>query len=179
MGERLFSAKQIKELVGKVAEDILSEHSDLANVALIGIRTGGIYLAQRLQKVFEEASGKPVPLGILDINLYRDDFDLGDRQPEVRQSEIGFPVEGKMILLVDDVLFTGRTVRAALEAINDYGRPSAVRLAVLIDRGHRELPIEADYVGTKIKTTTQERIKVSFSEAGDEDKVERIERPSG
>lgn len=178
MVEQLYSAKQVKDLISQVAKDILDDHRELSDVALVGIRTGGIFLARRLQKQFEQATGKRLPLGILDINLYRDDFDLGNRQPEVRQSEIDFAVEGQTLLLVDDVLFTGRTVRAALEAINDYGRPAAVRLAVLIDRGHRELPIKADYCGVRIETTRQEIIKVSFAEEGEEDKVERVPLPS-
>lgn len=178
MGEKIYSAEQVQQLITKLAQDILKAHPDLSGAALIGIRTGGIYLAQRLQKKFEEATGKRLPLGILDINLYRDDFDLGNHPPEVRQSQIDFPVERKTIFLVDDVLFTGRTVRAAMEAINDYGRPAAIRLAVLIDRDHRELPIQADFVGAKVESTKGERIKVAFSETGGEDSVERIERPS-
>ena len=178
MAKTIYSAEQVQELTGKLAKEILKAHPDLSGMALIGIRTGGIDLAQRLQKQFAEATGKKLPLGILDINLYRDDFDLGDHQPEVRESRIDFPVGGKTILLVDDVLFTGRTVRSALEAINDYGRPAAIRLAVPIDRGHRELPIQADYVGAKVKSTLRERIKVSFSETGLEDRVERVELPS-
>jgi len=177
MKEQIYSVSQIKELVEQLAQAVLKGHPSLSDVALIGIRTGGVYLAQRLQRLFEEHVGHKVPLGVLDINLYRDDFDLGKRQPEVRRSEIGFSVDEMVLILVDDVLFTGRTIRAALEAINDYGRPAAVRLAVLIDRGHRELPIQPDYVAAQVQTTRRERIKVLFSEQAGEDRVERILLP--
>lgn len=177
MREKLFSAAEIQNLIDQLVKEILSDQKDLSNLALIGIRTGGVYLAKQLQKRFESLCGQKIPMGILDINLYRDDFDLGDRQPDVRQSSIGFSIQGKTILLVDDVLYTGRTVRAALEAMNDYGRPAAVRLVVLVDRGHRELPIEANYTGARVETTRQERIKVSFNDSGEPDQVERIQLP--
>jgi len=177
MAKRLYSAAEIGELVDRLAGEILKDYPNLKDMALIGIRTGGDYIAGRLRRRLEEKTGKSLPLGVLDINLYRDDFDLGDRQPEVRASSIEFSVQGKIVILVDDVLFTGRTIRAALEAINDYGRPAAVRLAVLIDRNHRELPIEANYVGGKVDTTSRQRIHVSFAEAGEEDKIELFDLP--
>jgi len=177
MGELLFDSKEIQGLVDRLSDAILEEIEEIEQVALIGIHTEGIPLARRLQKKIESHRGVQVPLGTLDINLYRDDYDLGDRQPEVRQSNIPFSVEHKLILLVDDVLFTGRTIRAALEAINDYGRPAAVRLAVLIDRGHRELPIEPNYLGAKVDTTRLVHLKVTFSEDTSNDRVERIDLP--
>lgn len=178
MGNVIYSDTEIERMIENLVQEVLREYPDLHRVALLGIRTGGADLARRMQDRFAKATGKNVPLGILDINLYRDDFDLGDRQPEIRQTEIDFSVRGKTILLVDDVLFTGRTIRAALEAINDYGRPAAVRLAVLIDRGWRELPIAADYVGARVETTARERIVVSFPEDGGKATVERIELPA-
>jgi pyrimidine operon attenuation protein / uracil phosphoribosyltransferase len=177
MRQTLFTKDQIEKMLDQLAEQIIRDYPDFDNAALVGIRTGGIYVARRLQKRFEEHFRNPVPVGILDINLYRDDFDMGDRQPEVRESSITFPVEGKTLFLVDDVLFTGRTVRAALDAINDYGRPAAVRLVALVDRGHRELPIEANYVGSKVETKKNERITVTFTEIGPEDLIEKVEVP--
>jgi pyrimidine operon attenuation protein/uracil phosphoribosyltransferase len=177
MGKVIYSVKEIESMIGNLVQDVLTEYPDLKGVALLGIRTGGADLALRMQDRFAEAVGRKVPMGVLDINLYRDDYDMGDRQPEIRETKIDFPVRGKTILLVDDVLFTGRTIRAALEAINDYGRPAAVRLAVLIDRGWRELPIAADYLGARVETSARERIVVSFPGEG-EATVERIELPA-
>jgi pyrimidine operon attenuation protein/uracil phosphoribosyltransferase len=178
MGKVIYSGKEIETMIGNLVQDVLTEYPDLKGVALLGIRTGGADLALRMQDRFAEAVGRKIPMGVLDINLYRDDYDMGDRQPEIRETKIDFTVRGKTILLVDDVLFTGRTIRAALEAINDYGRPAAVRLAVLIDRGWRELPIAPDYVGARVETTARERIVVSFPEGGGEATVERIELPA-
>ena len=177
METTVYSSQQISEIMDQLADQILKAYGDLKDVALVGIRTGGAFVAARLRSRFEKALDRQLPFGILDINLYRDDFDLGDRQPEVRESSIDFNVRGKIILLVDDVLFTGRTVRSALEALNDYGRPAAVRLVALVDRGHRELPIQPDFTGATIETSRWERIKVSFEEQGLQDSIQRIELP--
>jgi len=177
MVEQLYSSQQVEQLIEALAIKIIADFGDFSQVALVGIRTGGMHLASRLQEKFKAKATVTLPLGILDINLYRDDFDLGDRQPDVRESKIDFSVGGTTILLVDDVLFTGRTIRAALEALGDYGRPAAVRLAVLIDRGHRELPIEPDYTGVVLKTSYRERIKVRFADATRGDRVEKIQLP--
>ncbi len=170
--------KDIQNMVEKIAKDILKE--DLNNTVLIGIRTGGAFLASRIKKIIKNLGGGDLPLGVLDITLYRDDWTRIGPAPIVRKTEIPFTVDDKTVVLIDDVLFTGRTVRAAIDAILDYGRPKKIKLAVLIDRGKksRELPICADYVGDTIETSLQETINVYLKEQGHEDMVavEEIER---
>ena len=170
--------KDIQNMVEKIAKDILKE--DLNNTVLIGIRTGGAFLASRIKKIIKKLGGGDLPLGVLDITLYRDDWTRIGPAPIVRKTEIPFTVDDKTVVLIDDVLFTGRTVRAAIDAILDYGRPKKIKLAVLIDRGKksRELPICADYVGDTIETSLQETINVYLKEQGHEDMVavEEIER---
>jgi len=157
-------------MVRRIAHEIAEAHRGLDGVALVGIRTGGLHLAHRLAAVLAEAEGAPPPLGALDIALYRDD--IADRiQPVLGPTELPFPLAGVKVVLVDDVLYTGRTVRAALDALMDWGRPRAVQLAVLVDRGLRELPIQADYVGMTLETEPHDRVKVRFAEAGDEDRI--------
>ena len=170
--------KDIQYMVEKIAKDILKE--DLNNTVLIGIRTGGAFLTSRIKKIIKNLGGGDLPLGVLDITLYRDDWTRIGPAPIVRKTEIPFTVDDKTVVLIDDVLFTGRTVRAAIDAILDYGRPKKIKLAVLIDRGKksRELPICADYIGDTIETSLQETINVYLREQGHEDMVvvEEIER---
>lgn len=152
--------KCMEEMARKIIEDV----GDVRDVVLLGIRTRGVPLAEWLAKKVKDVSGHTFPVGSLDINLYRDDLSEVDHQPVVRETELPVPIAGKGIILVDDVLFTGRTIRSALDAIVDYGRPRFVRLAVLIDRGFRELPVQADYVGKKVKTTLSENVKVKLAQ---------------
>jgi pyrimidine operon attenuation protein/uracil phosphoribosyltransferase len=155
----------------RVAAEIAERHPRADEVALVGIRTGGLVLAERLAKMLGHSLGGEVPLGAVDITLYRDDAFVGLPRPEVGSTELPFELAGRTVVLVDDVLFTGRTVRAALDALNDYGRPRAVELAVLVDRGHRELPIQADYVGLTVETTRQESVRVMLRELDEPDRV--------
>jgi len=141
------------------------------SLALVGIRTGGLYLAQRLRRLIEEAEGAAPLLGAIDIALYRDDVGFQRPRPEVGPTELPFALDGVRVVLVDDVLYTGRTVRAALDALMDYGRPRAVQLAGLVDRGHRELPIQADHVGLTVETAADEVVKVELTETGGTDRV--------
>jgi len=163
--------KDVHDMIKKISRDISKE--DLDNTVLIGIRTGGAFLASRIKNLIKTLTGKDVPLGILDITLYRDDWTRIGPAPIVRKTEIPFPVNDKIVILIDDVLFTGRTVRAAIDAILDYGRPKKIKLAVLIDRGKksRELPICADYIGATLETALQETINVYLEEQGYEDMV--------
>ena len=163
--------------VRRMAHEIAERHPSPADVALVGIRTGGLVLAERLVKILSSVAGAEVPLGAVDITLYRDDVFVGLPRPEVGSTELPFALAGRTVVLVDDVLFTGRTVRAALDALNDYGRPRAVELAVLVDRGHRELPIQADYVGMRVDTTRSESVRVMLRELGEPDRVVLREKP--
>ncbi len=154
---------EVDEILSRICGEVLGHHPDLDGMALIGIRRRGVPLAERLKAKLKERTGVELPLGILDINFYRDDFSLVDTQPVVEESHLDFDVNEREILLVDDVLFTGRTVRAALESISDYGRPKTVELVVLVDRGHRELPIQADYTGRVIDTADNEMVEVRIA----------------
>jgi pyrimidine operon attenuation protein/uracil phosphoribosyltransferase len=168
---RVLDATGIRRALKMMASEIVLDNPDLDRLAFVGIRTRGVPLAERLATLVEEAEGIEVPLGALDITLYRDDVGLAYPNPVVRPSKLPFDLEGKTIVLVDDVLNTGRTVRAALDALMDFGRPSAIRLAVLIDRGLRELPIRADHVGKTISTTRDEDVLVQLTEVEAEDRV--------
>ena len=154
-----------------MAHQILERNAGAGDIALVGIRTGGFFLAERLQKLVAAVEGHAPPLGAIDIALYRDDVFEGLPRPEVGSTELPFPLPGCTVVVVDDVLFTGRTVRAALDELMDFGRPRAVQLAVLVDRGHRELPIQADYVGLEVQTTMRESIRVHLAERGETDRV--------
>jgi pyrimidine operon attenuation protein/uracil phosphoribosyltransferase len=155
----------------RIAHEIV-ERNPATGLVLVGIRTAGVPLAERLAKLVTEAGGAAPELGAIDITLYRDDVFEGLPKPEVGRTELpGHSIAGRTVVLVDDVLYTGRTIRAALDALMDYGRPKAVQLAVLVDRGHRELPIQPDYVGLKVQTTRQESVKVTLSELGQGDRV--------
>jgi len=164
----LTAAQMERELV-RIAREIIADGTE--NVALVGIRTRGVPLAEMLAKSIERIQHKPIELGILDINLYRDDLSEVGEQPVVRTTEIPFSLTGKGIILVDDVLYTGRTIRAAMDALIDYGRPRFIRLAALIDRGWRELPIQADYVGKRVKTTANQNVKVMLKAIDGENAV--------
>jgi len=176
---QLMSASEIDRTLVRLAHEILEKTKDLDLLAFIGIRRRGVPLAQRLAKKIEALEKRNVPVGILDINLYRDDLSTVDIKPVVSSTEIPFSVEGKDIILMDDVLYTGRTIRAALDALFDHGRPARVQLLVLIDRGHRELPIEARFVGRTVQTTDIEIIEVKFQEIDSMEKVLLVEKAAG
>ncbi|MCD6454997.1 MAG: bifunctional pyr operon transcriptional regulator/uracil phosphoribosyltransferase PyrR [Candidatus Aminicenantes bacterium] len=168
---RIMDARRISRVISRLATEILERNRYIENLALIGIRTRGVFLAGRIREAIKKMEGIELPMGILDITLYRDDIPTKGIQPEVKGTEIMFPVDDKDIILVDDVLFTGRTIRAAMDSIMDLGRPRTIQLAVLIDRGHRELPIQADYVGKVLPTSKHERVKVRLKEVDGIDEV--------
>jgi len=162
----------IQRALTRIAHEILERNKGTEELALVGIRSRGVYLAERIRKKVQEiAGGAAPPFGVVDITLYRDDLDRGVQNPIVKGTDIPFPVEGRRILLVDDVLFTGRTIRAAMDALVDFGRPQSIQLAVLVDRGHRELPIRADYVGKNIPTSRREQVQVRLAESDGVDEV--------
>ncbi|MED1419223.1 bifunctional pyr operon transcriptional regulator/uracil phosphoribosyltransferase PyrR [Bacillus smithii] len=170
----------IRRSLTRIAHEIIEKNKGIHNCLLVGIRTRGIYLANRLAKKIEEIEGQSVPVGELDITLYRDDltYKSNRKEPQVKGSDIPTDVTDRKVILVDDVLFTGRTVRAAMDALMDMGRPAQIQLAVLVDRGHRELPIRADYVGKNIPTSIHEKIVVELEEVDQHERVtihERIE----
>jgi len=155
----------------RIAHEILERNKGVKDLALVGIRTGGVHLAHRLARRIQEIEGAAIPIGELDITLYRDDLALRKEQPILRRTSVPFDISGKIIVLVDDVLFTGRTIRAAMDGLIDLGRPAEIQLAVLVDRGHRQLPIKATYIGKNIPTSREENIHVLLEEAGDDDRV--------
>ena len=160
-----------KRTVNRLAHEVVEKNKGAEDIVVVGIRTRGDYLAQRVAKKIEEIEGKPIQVGRLDITLYRDDLRGRLDQPLLKSTEILFDINGKVLVLVDDVLFTGRTIRSALNALMDLGRPATIQLLVLIDRGHRELPIKADFVGKNIPTSMKQEIKVLMSEVDEEDAV--------
>ena len=168
----------IKRALTRIAHEIIEKNKGVGGCVLVGIRTRGIYLAKRLAERIEKIEGESIPVGELDITLYRDDLTVktNDQEPLVKGSSIPVDITDKKIILVDDVLYTGRTVRAALDALVDLGRPKAVQLAVLVDRGHRELPIRADYVGKNIPTSSSEKIVVQLAEIDEEEQVSIYEK---
>ena len=173
---KVLDADQIRRSVIRISHEILEKNRGAQNLAIVGIRTRGEFLARRLVKQIAETEGREVPFGVVDITLYRDDIYQSAEQPIVRGTDLPFNDDRVSIVLVDDVLFTGRTVRSALDAIIDFGRPHSVQLAVLVDRGHRELPIRADYVGKSIPTSRTELVEVMLVEKDDEDAVYVHER---
>ena len=173
---QLMSASEIDRTLVRLAHEVLEKAGDLDQLAFIGIRRRGVPLAQRLAQKIEALEKRKIPVGILDINLYRDDLTTVDIKPVVSSTEIAFSIQGKDIILMDDVLYTGRTIRAALDALFDHGRPAKVHLLVLIDRGHRELPIEARFIGRTVQTTDSEIIEVKFQEVDGVEKVLLVER---
>jgi pyrimidine operon attenuation protein/uracil phosphoribosyltransferase len=173
---QLMSASEIDRTLVRLAHEILERTRDLEKLVFIGIRRRGVPLAQRLSKKIEALERHAIPVGILDITLYRDDLSTVSHQPVINSTDIPFPVAGKDVILMDDVLYTGRTIRSALDALFDHGRPSRVQLLVLIDRGHRELPIEAQYTGRMVQTTDHEIIEVKFQEIDGVEKVLLVEK---
>jgi pyrimidine operon attenuation protein/uracil phosphoribosyltransferase len=173
---QLMSASEIDRTLVRLAHEILERTEDLQRLAFIGIRRRGVPLAQRLSAKIGSLENLVIPVGILDINLYRDDLSTVSTAPVVSATEIAFPVTGKDIILMDDVLYTGRTIRAALDALFDHGRPARVQLLVLIDRGHRELPIEASYTGRTVQTSDNEIIEVKFKEIDANERVLLVEK---
>jgi pyrimidine operon attenuation protein/uracil phosphoribosyltransferase len=175
----ILSAEDIRRAVRRIAHEIIERNGDLRSIVLVGLHTRGVPLAERLAGAIEEFEGQRIPVGTLDIGLYRDDLAQIDvSRARIQPTEMLTDIEGKNVVLVDDVLFTGRSIRAALDALNDFGRPAAIQLAVLVDRGHRELPIRADYVGKNIPTSLNEDVRVLLQETDAEDEV-RIEKPEG
>src|SRR3989338_2408030 len=168
---QILSAEEMNRAITRISHEILEKNKGAERLVLIGIRTGGAVLANRFQNQIGSIEGKKIPLGLLDITLYRDDLTEIASQPNVGETEINFDVDGKKVLLIDDVLFTGRTIRCALDALIDFGRPESIQLAVLIDRGHRELPIKPDYVGKNIPTSKNEKVVVKFKEQDGEDNI--------
>lgn len=170
------SASEIERTLVRLVHEIIEKNNGAADLGLVGIRRRGVPLAQRLGQMITRIEKTPVPVGTLDITLYRDDLSTLGPKPVVQKTEIGFPIDGKNIILVDDVLYTGRTIRAALDALFREGRPKRVQLCVLIDRGHRELPIEARFIGRKVQTSDREIIEVKLREVDDAEKVLLVER---
>ncbi len=171
MKKTVLDSSGIKSALERMADEIIGRAADTDDLALVGIRTGGAFLVKRLQVLLQAATGRNIPVGVIDISLYRDDWTRIGQMPLVGKTDLNFSIDDKRLILIDDVLFTGRTVRSALGALMDYGRPSRIELAVLVDRGHRELPIAADYCGVMVETELAERVNVYFAEQGDEDEV--------
>ena len=170
-GGPILTAEEIDEKLDRMASSIYEQVIEKDDLVLVGIRTGGVFLASRLHDKIQALSGRDVPVGILDIGLYRDDWTRRSTNPVVRSTELPVSIDDRVVVLVDDVLFTGRTVRAAMDALIDFGRPRRIELAVLIDRGHRELPVCANYVGLTLSTKMEEVVNVYMKEAGSEDRV--------
>jgi len=175
---RIMDSRKIKRVIHRMTTEIIERNRNLKNLVIVGIRTRGIYLGKRISKLIKEMENVQVPVGVLDITLYRDDFSKIEAQHMVQKTEIDFSVTKKDILLVDDVLFTGRTIRAAMDSLIDLGRPKTIQLLVLIDRGHRELPIRADYVGKFLPTSKREIVQVKLKEIDNSDEV-LITEPAG
>jgi len=168
---KVMDARKIKRALHRMATEIIEHNRNLGNLVIIGIRTRGIYLGKRMSKMIKDLENIEIPVGVLDITLYRDDFSELEAQHMVKKTEIDFPVAEKDVLLVDDVLFTGRTIRSAMDSIIDLGRPKSIQLFVLIDRGHRELPIRADYVGKFLPTSRREIVQVHLKEIDEKEEV--------
>jgi pyrimidine operon attenuation protein/uracil phosphoribosyltransferase len=173
---RLMSASEIERTLVRLAHEIIEKNNGSQNLGLVGIKRRGVPLAQRLAKIIGAIEKHPTDHGTLDISFYRDDLTTHDVRPVVNKSDIGFDVNGRDIILIDDVLYTGRTIRAALDALFDHGRPRRVQLLVLVDRGHRELPIEATFVGRTVPTTQREIVEVKLQEVDNDEQVLLVER---
>ena len=171
MSKQVLDRDGVQRAIIRIAHEILERNQGTQDLMLVGIRTRGVHLASRLQKQIQTIEKKEIASGVLDITLYRDDLGEIGARPEIRETIIPDDITGKTVILVDDVLYTGRTIRAALDALVDFGRPRAIQLAVLIDRGHRELPIKADYIGKNIPTSKDEEVTVHLDEADKNDEV--------
>ena len=176
---KLITKEDYKRIITRLAHEIIEKNRGIDDLVIIGLRTRGAFIADRLLQKIKEIEGTDVPTGYLDVTLYRDDFRTRLKQPDVQVTNIPFQIDEKSIVLVDDVLFTGRTIRAALDALMDYGRPAKIMLAVLIDRGHRELPIIADFVGKNVPTSIGEEVRVKIEEVDGEDCVNLVEQTGG
>jgi len=172
---KILDKEAIDRALMRIAHEILEKNRGIENLCLVGIRNRGAYLAQRLAGCIKKIENQDIAVGILDITLYRDDLTLISQQPVVHKTEISFDITDKNLILVDDVLYSGRTIRAALDALIDFGRPKSIQLAVLVDRGHRELPIRADYVGKNIPTAKNETVEVRLEEVDAKDEVVIVE----
>jgi pyrimidine operon attenuation protein/uracil phosphoribosyltransferase len=172
---RLMSASEIERTLVRLAHEIVEKNDGSANLGLVGIKRRGVPLAERLAKMIEKIEKRPVDTGVLDISFYRDDLSTSGPRPTVTKGDLGFDVTGRDIILMDDVLYTGRTIRAALDALFDHGRPKSVQLLVLIDRGHRELPIQATFTGRTIPTSSREIIEVKLNEVDGQEQVLLVE----
>lgn len=175
----LINSVDYKRIITRLSHEIIEKNRGIDDLVIIGLRTRGAFIADRISDKIKEIEGTDVPIGYLDVTLYRDDFRTRLKQPDVQVTNIPFQIDEKSIVLVDDVLFTGRTIRAALDALMDYGRPSKIMLAVLIDRGHRELPIKADFVGKNVPTSIGEEVRVKIKEVDEEDGVNLVEQTGG
>jgi len=171
---QIMDSAQMKRSLQRMAHEIIEQNRGLEKIRLVGIRSRGVPLAHQLSDYLKLISNQEVPVGVLDITLYRDDLSTISHQPVIKGSQLDFEIEDAIVVLVDDVLYTGRTVRAAIDALMDFGRPRQIQLAVLIDRGHRELPIKADYVGKNVPTSKEEIIKVALSEIDGEESVKIV-----
>src|SRR6185503_15115147 len=174
-GRQIMTADEIRRATIRISHEIVEKQAGTSGLALVGIQRRGVPLARRIAESIAEHEGVDVPVGALDITFYRDDLSLVAQQPVVKGTDLPFDLNGSTVVLVDDVLYTGRTIRAAMDALVDFGRPQAIRLAVLVDRGHRELPIRADHVGKNVPTSREELVRVHLEETDGEDGVE-IER---
>ena len=173
--KKIMNAADINRTLKRVSYEILDTNNGPGNLALVGLRTRGVHIAMRIASIIESIEKVEIPVGILDVTMFRDDFRVALKQPEVQVTSIPFEVEGITVVLVDDVFYTGRTVRSALDAIMSFGRPGRVWLAVLVDRGHRELPLKADFVGKNIRTAPHEEIRVRMKEEDGKDEVTLVE----
>jgi len=174
--KKICDEEELERIIKRIASQINERFPKASDLILIGIYTRGVYISHRIKKKIKELNGVDVKEGVLDITLYRDDLTKIAPNPVVKQSKLDFPIDDKAVVLVDDVLFTGRTVRAAIDALIDYGRPSKISLAVIVDRGHRELPIQADFIGKAIPTSLKEIVEVRLKEVDGEDGIWIMER---
>jgi pyrimidine operon attenuation protein/uracil phosphoribosyltransferase len=170
----ILDSKDIEKVITRITHEIIEKNRNVRDICLVGIQRGGVLLAKRIASNIESVDKSIVDVGSLDIALYRDDIHIKAEQPVVRSTDIPFSINDRSVLLVDDVLFTGRSIRAAMDALIDFGRPSSIQLVVLIDRGHRELPIRADYVGKNIPTSMNDRVEVYIDKEDSEDSVQLI-----
>jgi len=176
---RIMDNSSIERSMVRIAHEILERHKGTESIAVVGIRTGGVYLARKLASNIGDIEGVEIPCGALDVTMYRDDIRSRVRKQPPGRTEIDFPIDGMKVVLVDDVLYTGRTIRAAMDSLMDLGRPKMIQLAVLVDRGHKELPITADYVGKNVPTSNKESVKVLFSDDGRPDEVVIVDAEDG